>query len=106
MEKMLTLEDVSIMLGYKKDGQYRPVRKLRKDGILRSVKIGKKILFKESDVEEYIEHQYRIQNKIVPDYKELKYQSKKAVRSAYDENIENLNKNNEAINASKKQIKE
>ena len=88
MEKMLTLEDVSLILGYKKDGQYRAVRKLRKDGKLRGVKIGKKILFKESDLEDFIENQYRIQNKKNQDYINL------------------INENNGIVGASKKQIKE
>lgn len=104
MEKMLTLKDVSEILGYTKDDQYRAVRRLRSSGRLRGVKIGKKILFKESDLEDFIETQYRIQNKLVPDFKELKYQSKNEVRSKYDENIDFPN--NDVINTSIEQIKE
>ena len=63
LEKLLTLKDVSEILGYTKDTQYRFVRALRKNGNLPSVKIGNKILFKESDVEDFIEHQFAIQNK-------------------------------------------
>ena len=62
MEKLLTLKEVSEILGYTKDPKYRFVRDLRKKGILNGAKIGNKLLFKETDVENFIEHQFRIQN--------------------------------------------
>lgn len=65
MEKLLTLKEVSEMLGYTKDPKYRFVRNLRTKGILPGVKIGQRILFKESDVENYVEYQFEIQNKRV-----------------------------------------
>lgn len=63
MERLLSLKEVSEILGYTKDNQYRFVRRLRKDGYLQGVKIGNKLLFKKSDVEDFIEHQFAIQNK-------------------------------------------
>lgn len=63
MEKLLTIKEVSEILGYTKDNQYRFVRKLRKDGYLQGVKIGTKLLFKEADVERFIEKQFEIQNR-------------------------------------------
>lgn len=63
MEKLLTCKEVSEMLGYSDDPKCRFVRELRKKGILEAAKIGKKLMFKQSSVEEYIEHQFLIQNK-------------------------------------------
>lgn len=64
MEKLLTLKEVSEMLGTT-DPKCRFVRKLRSSGVLPGVKIGKKVLFKESDVENYVEYLFEIQNKRV-----------------------------------------
>ena len=63
MERLLSCKEVSEMLGYHNDAKCRFVRDLRRKGILEGARIGKKLMFKESSVEEYIEHQFRIQNK-------------------------------------------
>ena len=65
MEKLLTLKEVSEILGYTQDPKYRFVRELRKRGVLEGAKIGKKLMFKQSSVENYIEHQFETQNKRV-----------------------------------------
>ena len=62
MEKLLTTQQVSEILGHTDDSQCRFVRELRKKGVLVGAKIGKKLLFKESDVQAYIDHQFKIQN--------------------------------------------
>ena len=62
MEKLLTLKEVSEILGHTKDPKYRFVRELRKKGDLKGAKIGNKLMFKESDVRDYIEYQFNIQN--------------------------------------------
>jgi len=62
MEKLLTLKEVSEILGHTKDPKYRFVRELRKKGELPGAKIGGKLLFKESDVKQYIDWQFKIQN--------------------------------------------
>lgn len=62
MEKLLTLKEVSEILGHTKDPKYRFVRELRKKGDLKGAKIGNKLMFKESDVKDYIEYQFNIQN--------------------------------------------
>lgn len=62
MEKLLTLKEVSEILGHTKDPKYRFVRELRKKGDLKGAKIGNKLMFKESDVKDYIEWQFNIQN--------------------------------------------
>ena len=62
MERLLTCKEVSQILGYQ-DSKYRFVKTLRKNGILAGAKIGGRLMFKESDVEKYIEHQFKIQNK-------------------------------------------
>lgn len=104
MEKMLTSREVSNILGYTRDTQCRFVSRLRKEGHLKGVKIGNKLLFKESDVEEFIEHQYEIQNKEI---KNVKKETNSMIRSKYDENI--LSKENctgNRIEVSKEKIKE
>ena len=65
MEKLLTLKEVSEILGYTKDPKYRFVRDLRKKGILEGAKIGNKLMFKQSAVENYIEYMFESQNKKV-----------------------------------------
>lgn len=62
MEKLLSLKEVSELLGYSKDPKYRFVRELRKKGELPGAKIGRKLMFKESDVKNYIDYQFKIQN--------------------------------------------
>lgn len=62
MERLLTIKEVSEMLGYTQDTQYRFVRSLRKKGLLAGAKIGNKLMFRRSDVEAYIENQFKIQN--------------------------------------------
>ena len=63
MEKLLTLKEVSEILGYTKDPKYRFVRDLRKKGVLEGAKIGNKLMFKQSAVENYIESVFESQNK-------------------------------------------
>ena len=62
MEKLLSLKEVSEILGHSKDPKYRFVRELRKKGLLDGAKIGNKLMFKESDVERYINNQFEKQN--------------------------------------------
>ena len=62
MEKLLTLKEVSEILGYTKDKKYRFVRELRKRGEIPAVKIGNRLLFKEQDVKDYIDYQFKKQN--------------------------------------------
>lgn len=62
MEKLLTLKEVSELLGHTKDPKYRFVRDLRKKGLLTGAKIGNRLMFKESDVENYIESCFEKQN--------------------------------------------
>lgn len=62
MERLLTCKEVSQLLGYQ-DPKFRFVKELRKKGLLEGAKIGGRLMFKESDVEDYIEHQFSIQNK-------------------------------------------
>ncbi len=62
MEKLLTLKEVSEILGCTKDPKCRFVRDLRKKGELPGAIIGNKLMFRESDVEEYIEWQFKKQN--------------------------------------------
>lgn len=65
MEKLLSLKEVSEILGHSKDPKYRFVRELRKKGLLDGAKIGNKLMFKQSDVENYIEYQFQKQNQRV-----------------------------------------
>jgi excisionase family DNA binding protein len=62
MEKLLTLKEVSEILGHTKDPKCRFVRELRKKGELPGAKIGGKLLFREKDVKDYIDWQFRRQN--------------------------------------------
>lgn len=61
MEKLLTLAQVSQILG-SDDPKGRYVRELRKKGILPGAKFGNKLLFKESEVERFVENQFKAQN--------------------------------------------
>lgn len=63
MERLLTIKEVSEMLGYTQDTQYRFVRSLRKKGLLVGAKFGNRLMFKKSDVEDFVEKQFAIQNK-------------------------------------------
>ena len=65
MEKLLSLKEVSEILGYTKDTKYRFVRNLRTKGLLDGAKIGNKLMFRQSDVENYIEQQFQTQNQRV-----------------------------------------
>ena len=60
--KLLTLQEVSQMFG-SNDPKGRMVRNLRAEGKLEAVKIGRRLLFTERSVEEYIRSQLRMQNK-------------------------------------------
>lgn len=68
MEKLLTLKEVSEILGYTKDSKYRFVRDLRKKGMLEGAKIGNKLMFKQSSVENYINNVFESQNKVYRNY--------------------------------------
>lgn len=61
MEKLLTVQEVSELFG-SKDPKGRMVRDLRKKGILPGFKIGNRLLFREQDVKDFINKQYKIQN--------------------------------------------
>lgn len=63
MERLLTCKEVSNILGYPKDIQCRFVKGLRRKGVLEGAKIGNRLMFKESDVQEYIDRQFKIQNR-------------------------------------------
>ena len=63
MERLLTLKEVSAILGRPDDKDGRFVRDLRRNGILEGAKIGKRLLFRESAVQSYIDEQFRLQNK-------------------------------------------
>ena len=63
MERLLTLKEVSTILGHTSDPKGRFVRELRKRGLIEGAKIGNKLLFKESSVERFIENQFALQNK-------------------------------------------
>jgi len=60
MEKLLTLQEVSELLG-SEDPKGRKVRDLWKAGYLEGAKFGRRIMFKEKSVQEYIDHQFRLQ---------------------------------------------
>lgn len=64
MEKLLTLKEVAEMLGCT-DSKGRYIRELKKKGIIEGAKFGNKWLFKESSIENFIEHQFEIQNRKV-----------------------------------------
>ena len=63
LERLLTIKEVSEMLGYTQDPQCRFVRSLRKKGLLIGAKFGNRLMFKRDDVEEFIEKQFAIQNR-------------------------------------------
>lgn len=63
MEKLITCKEASTMLGYSKDVQCRYVKGLRKKGLLAGAKFGNRLMFKESDVLDFIERQFKIQNR-------------------------------------------
>ena len=60
--KLLTLKEVNSYLG-RKDKKCRFVQELRKDGILTGAFIGGKLMFKESEVIDYINREFARQNK-------------------------------------------
>lgn len=62
MEKLLTLQQVCEILG-STDPKGRCVRELRKKGIIEGAKFGRRLLFTESSVENYINSQLAKQNK-------------------------------------------
>ena len=62
MDKLLTVKEVSEILGHTKDPKYRFVRGLRKKGDLVGAKIGNQLMFKEQDVKDYIDYQFKKQN--------------------------------------------
>ena len=61
MEKLLTLKQVSELLG-SRDPKGRLARNLRSQGILEAAKFGRVLMFKESSVRAYIESQFALQN--------------------------------------------
>ena len=65
MEKLLTLQEVCRLLG-SDDPKGRKVRNLWKEGKLDGAKFGKRIMFKESSVQNYIDNQFKLQNKSAP----------------------------------------
>jgi len=60
MEKLLTLKEVCELLG-SEDPKGRKVRELWKRGELEGAKFGRKLMFKQSSVEDYIDAQFRLQ---------------------------------------------
>lgn len=65
MERLLTLKEVSTILGHTSDPKGRFVRELRNKGLIEGAKIGNKLLFKESSIQNYIDTQFAMQNKKV-----------------------------------------
>lgn len=61
MEKLLTISDVNALLGMK-DTKGRYLKRLKEQNVLPGIYIGHKLLFKESDVEEFIENEFKKQN--------------------------------------------
>lgn len=61
MERFLTLPEVCRLLG-SEDPKGRMVRRLRDRGELEAVKFGRRLMFKQSSVEKYIERQFKLQN--------------------------------------------
>lgn len=57
MEKLLTLQEVCSILGCN-DPKGRYVRNLRDDGLLEGARIGRRLMFKQSSVEKFIEDQF------------------------------------------------
>lgn len=62
MERLLTLQQVCEILG-STDPKGKCVRELRNKGILEGAKFGRRLLFTESSVENYINSQFAKQNK-------------------------------------------
>ena len=60
MEKLLTLKEVCAALGCA-DPKGRYVRELWKKGFIDGAKFGNKLMFKESSVDEFIQHQFKMQ---------------------------------------------
>lgn len=65
MEKLLTTKEVSEILGYKTDPKFRFVRDLWKKGEIEGARFGNRLLFKETSIQDYIDRQFRKQNKRV-----------------------------------------
>lgn len=60
--RLLTLKEVNSVLG-RRDKKCRFVHQLRDEGVLTGAYIGGKLMFKESEVREYIESEFERQNK-------------------------------------------
>ena len=60
--RLLTLQEVNSVLG-RRDKKCRFVLSLRDNGILQGAYIGGKLMFKESEVNEYINREFARQNK-------------------------------------------
>ena len=60
MEKLLTTKEVCELLGCK-DPKGRWVRNLWKGGYIEGAKFGNKILYKETSVRDFINHQFKLQ---------------------------------------------
>ena len=61
MDRLLTVQEATYVLG-RKDPKGRFVKSLREKGILQGAYIGRKLMFRESEVKRYIEEQFRAQN--------------------------------------------
>jgi len=57
MEKLMTMREVNSALG-RKDSKCRFVKELHRSGALNGAYIGKKLMFKESEVAQYIRKQF------------------------------------------------
>jgi len=62
MERLLTLKEVCDILGVE-DPDGRAVRELRKRGLIEGAKFGRRLMFKESSVQAYIDKQFDYQNR-------------------------------------------
>lgn len=62
MEKLLTLQEVCELLGCT-DPKGRMVRELRKSGKIEGAKFGRRLMFRESSVKNYIDRQFEYQNR-------------------------------------------
>ena len=65
MEKLLTLQQVCELVG-STDPKGRKVRELWKAGKLDAAKFGRRLMFKEQSVQNYIDNQFKLQNKSAP----------------------------------------
>lgn len=61
MEKLLTIKDVSSLLHCGSKNRY--VYELVSKGTIKCAKFGNKWLFKESDIKDFIDKQFEMQNK-------------------------------------------